>query len=90
MCVTGSAGKAQDQLTTRESQCLRELASGERPQRIAAILGIAPITVDFHLRNARRKLGARTREHAVAIAISRGLIPRYACSTSPEPLRAEA
>ena len=64
-----------EHLTHREVQCLQELAVGERPQRIAAILGIAPITVEFHIRNARRKLGAKTREHAIAIVISRGLLP---------------
>ena len=63
-------------LTERENQCLRQLAEGERPQRIAASLGIAPITVEFHIRNARRKLQAKTREHAVAIAISQGFLAK--------------
>lgn len=63
-----------EHLTHREIQCLEHLAVGERPQRIAAILGIAPITVEFHIRNARRKLGAKTREHAIAIVVSRGLL----------------
>lgn len=63
-------------LTERENQCLRQLAVGERPQRIAASLGIAPITVEFHIRNARRKLRAKTREHAIAIAISQGFLAK--------------
>ena len=63
-----------EHLTHREVQCLQQLAVGERPQRIAALLGIAPITVEFHIRNARRKLGAKTREHAIAIVVSRGLL----------------
>lgn len=61
-------------LTQRECECLIELASGERPQRIASTLGIAPITVEFHIRNARRKLGAKTREHAIAIALTNNLL----------------
>ncbi|WP_434055301.1 MAG: helix-turn-helix domain-containing protein [Roseibium sp.] len=65
-----------EHLTLREVQCLKQLAVGERPQRIAAILGIAPITVEFHIRNARRKLGAKTREHAIAIVVSRGLLSK--------------
>lgn len=74
MQVIAPAGMELEPLTVRECECLRELAQGERPQRIAATLGIAPITVDFHIRNARRKLGARTREHAIAIALSHGLL----------------
>lgn len=74
-----SATEEQVLLTARESQCLQELAQGERPQRIAAKLGIAQITVEFHIKNARRKLGARTREHAIAIAVSSGmLVPPFA------------
>jgi len=72
----GRPRHAPQSLTVRESQCLSALAFGERTQRIAATLGIAPITVDFHIRNARRKLGAKTREHAVAIALINGLLTR--------------
>ncbi len=83
-----------EHLTNREIQCLRQLAVGERPQRIAAILGIAPITVEFHIRNARRKLGAKTREHAIAIVISRGLLSdetaRRAARAPKPPLKAVA
>lgn len=74
MRVIAPLGKILEPLTRRECQCLQELARGERPQSIAATLGIAPITVDFHIRNARRKLGARTREHAIAIVVSEGLL----------------
>ncbi|MEO1115705.1 MAG: LuxR C-terminal-related transcriptional regulator [Pseudomonadota bacterium] len=74
-----------EHLTHREIQCLEHLAVGERPQRIAAILGIAPITVEFHIRNARRKLGAKTREHAIAIVVSRGLLPLKTAEEDARP-----
>ncbi len=84
MRVIVSAEKDFEPLTRRECQCLQELAHGERPQRIAATLGIAPITVDFHIRNARRKLGARTREHAIAIVVSQGLLGHVAADRHSE------
>ena len=31
-------------------------------------------TVEFHMQNARKKLSARTRDQAIAIALSNGLI----------------
>jgi DNA-binding CsgD family transcriptional regulator len=54
-------------LSLRERQCLHHLAHGDRVKTIAAALGIAPVTVDMHIANARRKLGAATREHALAL-----------------------
>jgi DNA-binding CsgD family transcriptional regulator len=37
-------------------------------------MGIAVATVALHVRGARRKLGAATREQALIIALRRGLI----------------
>ncbi|MEL6234462.1 MAG: LuxR C-terminal-related transcriptional regulator [Pseudomonadota bacterium] len=56
-------------LTPREADCLLHLAQGQRNARIAEQLGISTATVEMHLANARRKLGAKTREQAVALAI---------------------
>jgi DNA-binding CsgD family transcriptional regulator len=61
-------------LTAREKECLKWLAVGLRNERIAEVIGIAPATVKLHLFNARRKLGAATREAAVARAVSARLI----------------
>ncbi|MEM8813473.1 MAG: LuxR C-terminal-related transcriptional regulator [Pseudomonadota bacterium] len=61
-------------LSARERECLSLLADGHRTARIAERIGIAPMTVEFHLRNARRKLGATTREQAVAISVKNGFI----------------
>ena len=62
------------QLTPRELECLAGLARGLRQDGIADQLGISLATVELHSVNARRKLGALTSTHAVAIAVSRGLI----------------
>jgi DNA-binding CsgD family transcriptional regulator len=37
-------------------------------------MGIAVATVALHVRGARRKLGAATREQALVMALRRGLI----------------
>lgn len=61
-------------LTVRECDCLAFVASGLRIAEIAQRLGVSVVTVEFHLRNARQKLGAQTRDHAVALALMRGAI----------------
>jgi DNA-binding CsgD family transcriptional regulator len=61
-------------LTAREVQCIEGLARGLSNNDIAKQLEISLATVALHLGNARRKLGAKTREQAVALAVKRGLI----------------
>ncbi len=61
-------------LTPRELECLAGLARGLRQDAVADQLGISTATVELHGVNARRKLGALTTAHAVAIAVTRGLI----------------
>ncbi len=56
-------------LSNREKECLLRVAQGVRISRIADRLGIAEVTVAMHLTNANRKLGAATREQAVAQAV---------------------
>lgn len=62
------------ELTEREAETLLWLSKGLRTDQIAHQMGIRPVTVDLHMRNARRKLGARTREQALAFAIWNRLI----------------
>ena len=66
-------------LTGRERDVLRWLAEGLRVDRIAERMGVSNRTVEVHLASARRRVGAKTREQALAIAINSGLI------TDPEP-----
>jgi len=67
-------GGAEAILSGRERDVLLLLATGLKNQRIAERLGVAEITVRMHMAAARRKLGARTREQAVAIAVRDSLI----------------
>lgn len=60
--------------TAREREVLELLAGGRTDGQIADVLDLSPATVQTHVRNAKAKLGARTRAQAVAIALQRGLI----------------
>jgi DNA-binding CsgD family transcriptional regulator len=61
-------------LSPRERDCLAFVAEGRPDWEIGEILSLAETTVLTHIQNARRKLGARTRAHAVALAVAGGLI----------------
>jgi DNA-binding CsgD family transcriptional regulator len=61
-------------LSEREIEVIKWLSAGNRNDRIAEKMSIAPVTVNFHIREVKRKLGARTREQAVAIAFRKGLL----------------
>ena len=60
--------------TVREREVLAMLATGATDGEIADLLGLSPATVQTHVRNAKTKLGARTRAQAVALAVAQGLI----------------
>ena len=60
--------------TARELEVLALLAGGRTDGQIAELLELSPATVQTHVRNAKAKLGARTRAQAVAIALQTGLI----------------
>ena len=62
-------------LTFRERQCLGWASLGKTMQEMATILRVTPRVVKFHLDNGRRKLGASTLPHAVALALRRELLP---------------
>ena len=61
-------------LSPREKECLLWVAQGLRSKQIADKLGLRPVTVELHLKNARTKLRAATRGQAIAIALLNGLI----------------
>jgi len=56
-------------LNEREIEALTWAARGKTSAEIAPILGLAKRTVDFHIDNARAKLGTATRIEAVIKAI---------------------
>jgi len=61
-------------LTGRESACLGFAAHGLTSADIGGKLGITERTVNFHVGNAIRKLGALNRPEAIAKGIARGLV----------------
>lgn len=61
-------------LSPRELECMTLLAQGQRTKDIARSLSISTAAVELYLRNARRKLGATTREQSVAEATARGML----------------
>lgn len=63
-----------EQRGRRERRVLAELAGGRTTDAAASAIGLSPHTVRSHLKGAARKLGAETRAHAVALAITQGAI----------------
>jgi DNA-binding NarL/FixJ family response regulator len=61
-------------LSPRERRVAAELARGAGVEEIATALCISPHTARTHVRNIRRKLGARTSAEAVARALTLGLV----------------
>ena len=61
-------------LTEREIECLFWCGEGKTSADAAMILGIAEPTVNFHLKNAVKKLGATNRSNAILIAGMAGLL----------------
>lgn len=70
----GRAFLAGGVLAPREREVLALIAAGLATADIAAHLQVGEQTVRTHVERARRKLGARNRAHAVALAVERGLI----------------
>jgi DNA-binding NarL/FixJ family response regulator len=68
------AGRGDDGLTSREVEVLARVASGNRIRDIGQRLFITEDTVRNHLTHIMRKLGARDKASALAIAASRGFI----------------
>ena len=66
--------KEASDLSDREIDVIRLLASGARNKEIATQLSVTIHTVKFHLDNVYRKLGVQTRAEAVRLASERGLL----------------
>ena len=72
--VDGRPAETIGPLSPRQREVLRLVAEGADVSTIAGELSISEATVRTHLRDALRRLGARNRAHAVALAIAAGLI----------------
>jgi DNA-binding NarL/FixJ family response regulator len=69
-------GSVAAKLTRREREVLGLLADGLAVRDIAQRLVLSPKTVGAHMENILRKLGVRSRTHAVAIALRHDLLVR--------------
>jgi LuxR family quorum sensing-dependent transcriptional regulator len=61
-------------LTHRQRECLQAVAGGMTMLEAARSLWLSEETVKWHLKDARRRLDARTTTQAVARAVAAGLI----------------
>lgn len=63
-----------DELSEREIEVLRLIATGKSNKQIADLLFVAEATIKSRVTNILSKLGAGDRAHAVTIALKRGII----------------
>jgi DNA-binding CsgD family transcriptional regulator len=68
-------------LSDRQKEVLALVALGATDSEIAQQLCLSVDTVAWHVRESRARLGARSRAHAVALAIRHDLLPN---EQSPE------
>ncbi len=62
------------ELSPRQQECLAWVARGKSSWAIAAIVGISPHTVDYHIAEAMKILGINSRTAAAVHAVTTGLI----------------
>jgi DNA-binding CsgD family transcriptional regulator len=72
--IAGQPGGTEARLTEREIEILRWTADGKSAKGVASVLDISIDTVNFHLKNCRRKLHAQSKTSATAYAIAYGLL----------------
>jgi DNA-binding NarL/FixJ family response regulator len=65
---------ADDALSLRETDVLRQIASGSSNKQVATTLHISEQTVKSHMKSILGKPCATDRTHAVTIALKRGFI----------------
>ncbi|WBO23156.1 helix-turn-helix transcriptional regulator [Sphingomonas abietis] len=69
----GASGFKRELLSSRERECLFWAMSGKTAWETSVILGISRRTVEFHLANAVKKLGAVNKHQAALMALNQGL-----------------
>jgi DNA-binding CsgD family transcriptional regulator len=72
--TSASPPRKQRQLEPYELEALRLFASGRSADEMATELSVSKSMAHHYLRIAGRKLGARNRVHAVALAVRMGLV----------------
>jgi DNA-binding NarL/FixJ family response regulator len=68
------SGERAPELSRRELEVLRGLATGATNAQIAVRMGISEHTVRNHVQSVMRKLAAASRTDAVATGLRRGLV----------------
>ena len=69
----------------REREILQLLATGLTGEEVAERLMLSATTVQTHIRNAMRKLGARTRVEAITLSLAHGYIRLPAAAPEDPP-----
>jgi transcriptional regulator EpsA len=77
------AGARGQPITRREAELLHWVREGMSNQQIAEQLGISALTVKNHVQKILRKLGAANRTQAVAMAMTRKLLPGQGIYPAP-------
>jgi DNA-binding NarL/FixJ family response regulator len=75
------------QLSPREREVMHLMAEGLTAEAAGGELGVSVETVRTHVRNAVRKLQARNRVHAIAVALERGEVSLGTPSGAHPPSR---
>lgn len=70
----GLSGGEKLNLSAREIECLQWAAVGKSDGDIATLIGIKPATAHFHIEQAKKRLGVKTRVEAVAVGVLHGII----------------
>ena len=72
--ISGRVMRVEARVTEREAEILRWIRDGKTNRDIAEILSVSPSTVKNHIQKILRKMGVENRSHAVARAISSGIL----------------
>lgn len=80
-------GETPSPLSPRQAQVLCLLAHGYRLGEVALHLGISDFAVNLYLSNTRRKLGLKTNEQCLALAVHNGWLKQDCLSHSLDKAR---
>lgn len=72
MHILDDTNARENPLSDREIECLKAAARGSNVSETSRKIGITSHTVNYHLSNAQKKMGARNKLHAVVNAIQQG------------------
>lgn len=74
LMVPAMLAQERPKLTPREREIMQYVANGKGSEVIGDILGLSKATIEFHVKNALRKLGVASRLQGVARAVALGLV----------------